>query len=47
LLDEAVFADGTVDVDLNPIRAAMSGSPETRQFTSVNERLRRVVQAWP
>ena len=40
LLDEAAIAACMVYVDLNPIRAGLSASPEESDFTSIQERIR-------
>jgi hypothetical protein len=40
LLDQAAIAACMVYVDLNPIRAGLSASPEQSNFTSVQERIR-------
>jgi len=40
LLDEAAIATGMVYVDLNAIRAGRAISPETSDFTSIQERIR-------
>jgi REP element-mobilizing transposase RayT len=40
LLDEAATACCMVYVDLNPIRAGLSGTPEESNFTSIQERIR-------
>jgi REP element-mobilizing transposase RayT len=40
LLDEAAIAACMVYVDLNPIRAGLSVSPEESDFTSIQERIR-------
>ena len=39
LLDETAIAACMVYVDLNPVRAGVAATPETRNFTSVKERI--------
>ncbi len=47
LLDEAALATAMVYVDLNPIRAGVTNTPESSDFTSIKHRLQSLKQNQP
>jgi hypothetical protein len=42
LLDEAGLLTAMAHVDLNPIRAGIANTPETSEFTSIEQRIREI-----